>query len=91
MAKGQTLHMRIDSDLKNDADALFSQLGITTTDAVSIFLHQALIHGGFPFPICLPNFNDETIAALKEAKEIAESGQRRFENIDEMFESLEKD
>lgn len=37
MAKTETLHMRIDADLKSNAEYLLNQLGMSTTEAVSIF------------------------------------------------------
>ena len=44
---------RIDSDLKNQADALFAQLGMNMTTAFNIFLRQAVREGCIPFPITL--------------------------------------
>lgn len=90
MPKNQTLHMRIDEGLKADADELFSQIGITTSDAVNIFLKQALIYGGFPFDVRIPQFNETTKAALKEAEETANSDKRRFSTAAEMRASLEE-
>lgn len=37
MAKTSTIHMRIDPELKMNAELLLNQLGLTTSDAINIF------------------------------------------------------
>ena len=61
---------RIDSDLKNQADALFAQLGMNMTTAFNIFLRQAVREGCIPFPITLNTPNAETVAAMLEAQKL---------------------
>lgn len=69
MAKTETLHIRVEPQIKESADRTFKVLGITTAEAVSIFLHQAIITGGLPFDARIPRrFNDTTGAALSEAR-----------------------
>lgn len=51
MGKSCYLTIRIDPEIKEDAGKLFNKLGITTTDAVTMFLHKALITGGLPFSV----------------------------------------
>ena len=51
MGKSCYLTIRIDPEVKADAGKLFNKLGITTTDAVTMFLHKALITGGLPFSV----------------------------------------
>lgn len=62
---------RIDSDLKAQADILFSQLGLNMTTAFNIFLRQAVREGCIPFDITINTPNAETITALLEAERIA--------------------
>ena len=38
MAKTDTIHMRISPEVKSNAEAVLSQLGMTTADAINIFL-----------------------------------------------------
>ena len=49
MAKTETLHIRIEPEVKKDADYIFKAIGITTADAVNIFLRKAITASGFPF------------------------------------------
>ena len=62
--------IRIDSNVKRDANELFSELGIDMSSAVNIFLRQCILHGGLPFKVEIPKFNAETLAAMEEARRI---------------------
>lgn len=46
-----TLQIRIDDTLKQEADTLFSSLGLDTTTAVRIFLNAAVENAGIPFSV----------------------------------------
>jgi len=70
MAKTASLNIRIDPEIKLNAERLFSQFGITITEAINIFLHRALIEGGLPFEVKQPRYNAETEAAIQEARDI---------------------
>jgi len=65
--KTATIHLRIEPDLKSEAASIFKSLGLTTTDAIKIFLHQAVITGGLPFPVITGKPNEATIRAILEA------------------------
>ena len=41
--------IRLDDDLKREADALLSDLGMTLSGAVNVFLRQCIRDGGLPF------------------------------------------
>ena len=43
--------IRVDRDLKEAADDLFDELGLSFTSAVNVFLRQALREGRIPFEI----------------------------------------
>lgn len=43
--------IRIDEDLKAEADALFDTLGMSFTTAINVFVKQALREGRIPFEI----------------------------------------
>jgi DNA-damage-inducible protein J len=70
MAKSANLYIRIDPDIKREAEALYNDFGITVSDAVNIFLRQSLRVGGLPFEMRQPRYNAETEAAMKEADDI---------------------
>lgn len=60
------ISIRMDSDLKTQADALFSELGMNISTAFNIFVRQALREGRIPFDISLNQPNKETIARESE-------------------------
>lgn len=61
-----TLQTRISEDLKVQADALFKGMGLTTTDAVRMFLTQCINHGGLPFQPTAKKPNKQTLESLNE-------------------------
>ena len=63
--------IRIDSTIKEEATALFSELGMDMSSAVNIFLRQCILRGGLPFPVELPQYNKETLEAMAEARKIS--------------------
>ena len=72
MAKTSSLNIRIDPTIKTMADSIFSQFGITVSDAVNIFLSKSIMIGGLPFDMTLPKYNEETLVAMQEACDIAD-------------------
>ena len=63
------VHARIEPKLQQSAARVFSKLGISTTEAIRLFLKQVELHQGLPFPITIPNA--ETVAAMMEANDPA--------------------
>ena len=61
----QMLHARVDPKLKRSAERVFVELGLSTTDAIRLFLKQVELHQGLPFQLSVPN--KATIAAMKDA------------------------
>lgn len=61
------INTRVDSAVKAQADALFTNLGITTSAAINIFLRKAIREQGIPFAVTLDTPNAETIRAMSDA------------------------
>jgi DNA-damage-inducible protein J len=83
MAKTATLNIRIDPEIKTASERLFSNFGITISDAVSIFLHQSLLVNGLPFEVKHPVPNETTLKAMYEAEHDIDL--HRFNTPEEMF------
>lgn len=93
MAKSETLHIRIDPNIKTSAEATLKTLGMSTAEAINIFLHQVVLNGGLPFSVKVPESNPETIAAMQEAKDIA-AGRiktKTYRSVEELMEDLNSD
>lgn len=91
MAGSTNISIRMDSDVKAQADALFAELGMNMTTAFNIFVRQALREGRIPFEISLYQPNRETIAAMLEAERIArDPSVKGYTNMEELFADLRK-
>ena len=85
------ISIRMDSDLKAQADALFAELGMNLSTAFNIFVRQSLREGGIPFTITLDQPNKETISAMLEAERIAKDPSvKGYTDLDELFADLKK-
>ena len=65
------LNIRTDKEIKEQADKIFSELGLNMTTAINIFLRTTIRENGIPFPLKLEATNDTTIAAIEEGRRIA--------------------
>ena len=62
--KTELIHIRIEPDIKEQVETIFKKLGVNTSYAVSMFLNQVILRGGFPFEIELPKNNNDKYANL---------------------------
>lgn len=63
------LNLRIDSQLKKDAESVFSQLGISSSEAVRIFFSQVRNTQSIPFELKTSyELTPSTVKAIKEAE-----------------------
>lgn len=83
------ISIRMDADLKKQADALFNELGMNLSTAFCIFVRQSVREGRIPFDISLNQPNKETIAAMLEAERIAKDPSvKGYTNLDDLFADL---
>lgn len=83
--------IRMDENLKKQADVLFSELGMNMTTAFTIFTKQAIREQGIPFNIeLLPS--SQSLAALEEVKAMKKDPSigKSYSNVHEMVEDLLK-
>jgi DNA-damage-inducible protein J len=62
--KSGYINARVEPKLKKNAEAVLDKIGLSTTEAVTIFLKQVVAQKGIPFPVKIPN--RETIKAMRE-------------------------
>jgi DNA-damage-inducible protein J len=55
MGKTSTIRARIEPDLKGKAEHIFQKLGLTTTQAITLFYRQVELRKGLPFDVAIPN------------------------------------
>lgn len=61
------INIRVDDNVKAQAQELFSSLGMDVSSAVNVFLRQSIAFGGIPFTIRQPRYNAQTEKAIREA------------------------
>jgi len=89
--KTTNISIRMDSEIKSQADALFEELGMNITTAFNIFVRQTLREGRIPFDITIHNPNGKTVAAMLEAERIArDSSIKGYTNVDVLLADLKK-
>jgi DNA-damage-inducible protein J len=84
MPKTAVISARIDSELKHSAEDVFRELGLTTTQAITLFYKQVELERGLPFAVRVPN--DVTLEALEQAR--TRQGLESFNTLDDLFEDL---
>lgn len=91
MPKTANINLRIELDVKAQADAVFSSLGISIADAINVFLHASIMEGGFPFRPKLPRYNRETLMAMQEAKDImaGKVEAKRYSSLSDLLEDMD--
>ncbi|PID55484.1 type II toxin-antitoxin system antitoxin, RelB/DinJ family [candidate division KSB3 bacterium] len=52
---------RVDSELKRDTEKVFERLGLTTTEAIRLFLAQVKLREGLPFEVRIPTDNRDVL------------------------------
>ena len=87
-----TVQFRTENAVKQQCSDLFQTLGITMSDAINLFLRQALLHGGLPFEVKLPQYNAVTRAAIADAKQSrGEKGRPALAILTELKDEAEDD
>lgn len=89
MANTSNVSFRIDSELKAQADQLFSALGMNMTTAFNIFLRQSVREGCIPFNITTHTPNADTVAAMLEARQLLnDPNTKRHSNVEDALKEL---
>lgn len=83
------IQARVDSKVKDDAEKIMNQLGISLNEAIRMFLMQVIIHKGIPFkPTLKPEYEpnevlQQIIADVENKKDLT-----HYKNTDEMWQDL---
>ena len=86
------LNIRIDKDIKDQAEEIFNELGLNMTTAVNMFLRTAIREQGIPFELKLDIPNETTAAAIEEGRKImSDSSTPRYSSMDDLKEVMEND
>jgi DNA-damage-inducible protein J len=82
--KEAVVKARIEPSLKRETEMILNGLGISTTEAIRMFLTQVRLHRGLPFEVRIPN------AATQTAINELESGKgERLSSVEALFDDLD--
>lgn len=85
MTKSAMIRARVDPTLKQEAENIFEALGLSATQAITLFYQQVKWARGLPFEVRVPN--DVTLRTFEET----DAGENlvRCENVQELFAKLD--
>ncbi|MBC8344952.1 MAG: type II toxin-antitoxin system RelB/DinJ family antitoxin [Candidatus Marinimicrobia bacterium] len=77
-----SISIRTEPKTKKQAEAILKHLGLTTSEAINLFLRRVIIEKGLPFELRIPN--EESMEAILDSE--FNRNLTTFKNADEMFE-----
>jgi len=84
MNKSAMIRARVDPNLKDEVENVFGQLGLSATQAITLFYQQVKLNRGLPFDVRIPNaVTQRTFADTDAGENII-----RCENAQDMFAQL---
>ena len=90
MSNISNVSFRIDSDLKNQAETLFQNLGLNMTTAFNMFLRQSVREGRIPFDVTMNVPNSDTIETMIESLKLLNNPNTKYYEVEDALKELKK-
>lgn len=89
----KNITVRVDAELKQNAEKLFSDLGLNMSSAINMFLKNSVNYNGIPFEVRKLTPNAETKAALAEYGEMKNNPKKykRYSSFDDALSEVFQD
>lgn len=86
------VNVRINNDIKTNAENVFKRLGITPTTAITLFYNQVIRTNSIPFELKADVPNDATKKAINELDDMKKNPDKykSYKKVDELMEALNK-
>ena len=85
------INIRIDENIKKNAEKVFAKLGLNSTTAITLFYVQVIRSNSIPFELKAEIPNETTKKAIKEVEEMEKQSHiDTFNSIDDLMEDLHK-
>lgn len=81
------INVRVDSEVKQKAEAIFNELGLNMSTAMNMFLRYSIRYGGIPFDLRLDLPNEETQAAINDVDKNCNMS-KTFDSVEDLMENL---
>lgn len=82
------LQIRVDEELKNQANAIYNELGIDLSTAVRMFLKKSIQEGGIPFDTKVDQLTLNAILSVDKMRTISENNGNSEMSLDEINEEI---
>lgn len=87
-----TITIRVDDNIKQQAEKLFDDLGLNMTSAINIFIKKALSVNGIPFDLRRNTYSAETLQAMLESEMLAnDPNTKTYNSFSEIMEEIHKE
>lgn len=87
MSKTETIRARVEPGLKNEVEAILKTLGMTATEAITLFYNMIKIKKGIPFDVRIPN--EETREVISNSRKGIDV--KSHDSLDNYFKEIETD
>jgi DNA-damage-inducible protein J len=84
MRKTATARARIEPEIKDEAERILEECGLSASEAIGLFYRQVILRHGIPFPV--QNFNEETRSILRRSERGVDVA--RFDSAEALFADL---
>ena len=86
------VNVRINDNIKINAENIFKSLGITPTIAITLFYNQVIRTNSIPFELKVDTPNEVTMKAINELDDMEKNPNqyKGYHNVDELMEDLIK-
>ena len=82
------LQVRVDEELKNQAGAIYNELGMDLSTAIRMFLKRSVLVGGIPFDTKINESTLKAILAVDNMRTISEENGNSEMTLDEINEEI---
>lgn len=82
------LQIRVDEELKNQANAVYNEIGIDLSTAIRMFLKKSVLEGGIPFDTKIDQSTLRAILAVDNMRTVSENNGNSEMSLDEINEEI---
>ncbi len=82
------IQVRVDEELKNQANAIYNELGIDLSTAVRMFLKKSVLEGGIPFDTKIDQLTLNAILSIDKMRTLSENNGNSEISLDEINEEI---
>ena len=85
MPKTEMIRARVEPDLKHQAEGVFAALGLSATEAITLFYKQVSLYHGLPFEVKIPNA--KTLEPMRQASN--KDGLTKYGSVKELMAGID--